>query len=196
VTVQTTLCAAHLLEHDFGHARNDPRTQQFLDPMMNFMMRDESTFVQMSRSDPELVEAVRNIRSLSNQMAKALVAEGVTLVPGTDMPGSNVTQGFSLQEELRLMVEEVGIAPLDVLRSATVTSAQYHGEGGEAGQIVGGQRSDLVILSRDPSVDIRATAAIETVVLGRSLLTNEARERGISRAVERYKAMPVPVPAG
>jgi hypothetical protein len=59
-----------------------------------------------------------------------------------------------------------------------------------------GQRSDLVILDRDPTLDIRATTSIDTVILGRDILSRQARELGIQRAIERYRAMPVPSKAG
>jgi imidazolonepropionase-like amidohydrolase len=116
----------------------------------------------------------------------------VTILTGTDMPGSNVTKGCCLHEELRLCVEDVGMRPIEALRSATVLPAIYHGESGKAGQVQAGQRSDLVILNRDPTLDIRATTSIDTVILGRDVLGSEARERGIKRAIERYRAMPVP----
>jgi hypothetical protein len=51
-------------------------------------------------------------------------------------------------------------------------------------------------LNRDPTLDIRATTSIDTVILGRDVLGSEARERGIERAIRRYKAMPVPSAAG
>jgi imidazolonepropionase-like amidohydrolase len=191
VTVQTTLCAAELLEHDCVTV-HDPRAQDFLEPMTHYMMNNVAIYTKLFRSDPALVESIRDVRATSKAMLRALVEEGVTILTGTDMPGSNVTKGCCLHEELRLCVEDVGMRPIDALRSATVLPAVYHGESGKAGQVQAGQRSDLVILNRDPTLDIRATTSIDTVILGRDVLGSEARERGIKRAIERYKAMPVP----
>jgi imidazolonepropionase-like amidohydrolase len=195
VTVQTTLCASELLEHDCVTV-HDPRAQDFLEPMTHYMMNNVAIYTKLFRSDPAVVESIRDVRATSKLMAKALVAEGVRILIGTDMPGSNVTRGCCLHEELRLCVEDVGMSPLDALRAATVLPAAHHGESGKAGQVEAGQRSDLVILNRDPTFDIRATTSIDTVILGRDILASEARERGIARAIQRYRAMPVPPVSG
>lgn len=194
VTVQTTLCLSQIAEYQWEQVRSDGRMRQLVDPLMSFVMRDESTFRKMMRSDPELMEPLRDAWELSKRMTQALVAEGVRLLPGTDLPW--ITQGLSLHEELRLFVDEIGIQPLDALRSATIHAAEYQGESGKAGQIAPGQRSDLVILDRDPLLDIRAVASIDTVMIGRYVLGREARESGIARVIKCYNAMPVPATAG
>lgn len=193
--VQGTLCVANVTGYEWPEVQRDPRLQQMLEPMMKYVFSDEKTFNGMFRSMPDRIESVRGLWDSSKRMAQALVAEGVRLLPGTDMSGSEVADGLSVHEELRLYVDEVGIRPLDALHAATVQAAEYQGESGKAGQIAAGQRSDLVILDRDPIADIRATRSIDTVILGRHVLSCESRELGLSRAIERYQAMPVPKPA-
>jgi imidazolonepropionase-like amidohydrolase len=192
VTVQATLCAAHVFEYQCGHVREDPRIGRLLDPVLAFLMRDDSPFLEAWRRDPELVEAGRDIAALSTATARALFAAGVRVLPGTDLPGCNVTAGYSIHEELRLLVEDAGVAARDVLRAATVDAAAYHGEAGRAGAVAAGQRGDLVVVDRDPTQAISATREIDTVVAGRTVLRREARERGLARARARYAAMPVP----
>jgi imidazolonepropionase-like amidohydrolase len=191
VTVQATLCAAHVFEYQCGHVAHDARVGELLDPVLAYLMREDSPFLAAWRADPELVEAGRDMVALSLRTARTLVDAGVRVLPGTDLPGCNATTGYSLHEELRLLVEDVGLTPLDALRAATVAAADYHGESGCAGAVAPGQRSDFVVLDRDPSADVGATRLIDTVVIGRSVLRREARERGLARVRARYAAMPV-----
>jgi len=193
--VQGTLCIANVTGYEWPDVQKDPRLHQTLEPLVKFIFSDEATFNGMFRSMPDRIEAVRGLWDSSKRMTQALLAEGMRVLPGTDLSGSDVTEGLSMHEELRLYVEEIGVKPIESLRLATAHAAEYQGEAGRAGQIASGQRSDLVILDQDPTVDIRATRCIDTVILGRHLLSRQSRERGIARAKQIYSAMPVPQPA-
>lgn len=192
VDVQTTLCASSMFEYDSGYTPNEPRIKQYLDPVLRFLMSEQSPFIQGWRANPVLVEAGRDSLSFSVRMTQALLAEGVRILPGTDMPGSNLMQGYCLHEELRMFVDLVGMKPIDALHSATVASAEHQGEGAVAGKLARGMRGDLVVLDRDPSVDIGATREVDTVVIGRSVLRKASMMAGIERARARFARMPVP----
>lgn len=191
VDVQTTICAGYMFEYDSGFNPTDPRVKQFLNPLLNLLMDERSPFIQGWRSDPDRAEPGRHMGRHSVQMTQALLAAGARILPGTDMTGSNVLQGYCTHEELRLYVDEVGMTPLEALRAATRTCAEYHGEGAAAGTVSRGIRSDLVVLDRDPGVDINATREIDAVLVGRSILRREAIARGMARVRERYAAMPI-----
>jgi hypothetical protein len=191
VKVQTTLVAAWMLEYDGGFV-DDVRARQWFDPLYNYLMRPESPMMQWFRTDPSIRALCVDTGSLSVKMLKALRAEGVRLLPGTDGGNGNLTQGYSIHEELRLLVEQVGMAPLEVLRAATRDCAEHMGDGSRTGRIAPGFASDLVLLSDDPLADIRNTTKIETVIKGRSILRRDGRARGIDRVRARYAAMPIP----
>ena len=194
IKVQTTLVAAWMLEYDGGFV-DDVRARQWFDPLYNYIMRPESPMMQWFRTDPTVRALCVDTGSLSVDMLKALHAEGVRLLPGTDGGNGNLTQGYSIHEELRLLVEQVGMTPLEVLRAATRDCAEHMGHGSRTGRIAPGYSSDLVLLSADPLADIRNTTRIDTVVKGRSILRSEGRLRGIERVRARYAAMPIPVVA-
>ena len=78
-------------------------------------------------------------------MQRALRA-GVPIVFGTD---SGATPHGRNLEELALM-EQCGMAPLDVLRAATSGAAELLGIGAEAGTIEVGKVADLVVVEGDP----------------------------------------------
>ena len=92
-------------------------------------------------------------------------AAGVPLLVGTDLGVSLVYPGFSVHEELALLVEEARLSPLEALRAATVNPARSMRVADRSGQIAAGQRADLVVLGANPLENIRSTAQILAVVL-------------------------------
>lgn len=83
---------------------------------------------------------------------------------GTDVGNPFVVAGFSLQEELGLLVE-AGLSPADALRSATLNPAKFLGAADSLGTVETGKVADLVLLDRNPLTDIRNTRRIRAVVL-------------------------------
>ena len=89
---------------------------------------------------------------------------GVKIIAGTDTPIGFLTPGFSLHKELELLVE-AGLTPVQALRSATITPAEFFNLENEMGTIETGKYADLVILNSSPLKDIKNTQDIHKVIL-------------------------------
>ena len=87
---------------------------------------------------------------------------GVKLHAGTDAPNPKCFFGSSLHWELERFVE-AGLAPLEVLRIASLDAAMALGRD-DLGSLEAGKAADLVLLDRDPLTDIRNTRSIWRVV--------------------------------
>ena len=93
---------------------------------------------------------------------------GVTLVLGTDAGGigMGLVPGFSLHDELRLMIEN-GFTPYEAIRTATVNAAdvinKMNGKG-NFGSIEVGKRADLVMIDGNPLDDINHLENIHGVM--------------------------------
>ena len=94
-----------------------------------------------------------------------LYRAGVPLLVGTDAPEPQVTPGFSMHQELELLVES-GLSPADALSAATLNNARILNQSDNLGGIESGKWADLVILNADPTADIRNTRKIDTVIRG------------------------------
>lgn len=94
------------------------------------------------------------------RMLKALHEAGVPIIPGTD-----ALPGYTLIHELELY-ERAGIAPAEVLRLATLTSARTIGAEGERGVIAGGKLADMILIDGDPSRRVSDLHDITTVIKG------------------------------
>jgi hypothetical protein len=99
------------------------------------------------------------------ELTGKLHAAGVPLLVGTDAPEPQVTPGFSLHQELEMLVES-GLTPAAALQAATMNNAAALRMEERLGSISKGKLADLVVLSANPLADIRNTRKIELVIRG------------------------------
>ncbi len=101
--------------------------------------------------------------------SKMLVGElnraGVRIIAGTDVLNPYAFPGFSLHDELELLVES-GLTPMQALQAATRNAADFSGQLDVLGTVEEGKIADLVLLDANPLADIRNTTKISTVILG------------------------------
>ena len=91
-------------------------------------------------------------------------ALGIPILPGTDLGVYLVYPGSSLHDELALLARDARMTPHDVLRAATLASAQWLGVADSLGSVRAGQLADLVLLNADPITDVKNLADIHGVV--------------------------------
>lgn len=103
------------------------------------------------------------------ELVGAMQRAGVGILAGTDMTNPYVFPGFSLHDELVLLVA-AGLTPMQALQTATLNPARYFGKEQEFGTIGVGKRAELVLLDADPLSDIRNTQRIAAVVVAGRLL--------------------------
>lgn len=96
--------------------------------------------------------------------ARRLVAAGVALTNGTDIPPGDRTEGTTaVVREAELLVE-AGLTATEALAASTTTPARMCRVDHETGRVAAGLSADLLVLDADPSIDIRALRGIRAVV--------------------------------
>ena len=88
---------------------------------------------------------------------------GITIVMGTDAGNIGALHGPSILREMRLM-QESGLTPLEILKSATTNGALALGRGDDLGAVAAGKLADLVILDANPLEDSGNLSRIYRVV--------------------------------
>ena len=115
------------------------------------------------------------------QITGAMQKAGVSILAGTDTGNPFCFPGFSLHEELALLVN-AGLTPLDALRSATINPAKFFGLEQRLGTIESGKIADLVLLDANPLQDIRNTQRISAVIQNGRLFDRKALDRMLAEA--------------
>lgn len=140
--------AKTLVEKLSGSATVWPELQQWWNSEMN---------------GPSFTDFQRSLLEKAPAMAAAASRAGVKLLAGTDLGDPYVIPGYSLHDELELMVA-AGVPTLKALQSATSEPAAAFGLSSTLGAITPGQSADLLVIDGDPVQDISNTRRSSAVV--------------------------------
>jgi len=119
---------------------------------------------------------IRKYQELTGVLHKG----GVKLLCGTDAPEPYVPPGFSMHQELEMLVES-GLTPAAALAAATINCAEALNQKDHLGTIEPGKLADLVILTADPTADIHNARKIETVIRGGLVCDPETLLKAVPR---------------
>lgn len=136
---------------------------------------------------PKLIAYFDRMVEFQRRLVRALKAEGVPMLAGTDALTSGVVGGFSLHEELALLVE-AGLTNEEALASATRLPAVWMGVDGDRGTIEAGKRADLVLLDADPFVDIANARKIAGIFLNGRWINRTTLDAMMADLAKRYAA--------
>jgi hypothetical protein len=161
------------------HFTADPRTT-YIDgsSLSRWKGRIRSQSRQWSHSDFELA---RHLFLREQLLVGQMYQVGVPLIAGTDAMNPYVFPGFSLHDELALLVQS-GLSPLAALQSATINPARFIKRETQLGSIDVGKIADLVLLRADPLADIHNTTQIEQVWLAGTPYDQDQLSRLLSDA--------------
>ncbi len=112
---------------------------------------------------------------------------GVRLMAGTDVGVLLIYPGFSLHQELILMVKEIGLTPYEALQSATIYPAEFFNLQNDLGTIETGKRADLLLLGADPLRNISNTQKIMGVVANGSYFSKSAIQELLNNVKSKSK---------
>jgi len=162
------VCLCPTLTRELSVFAYAERPAFFDDP---FFLREADRAVIARLSDPERQRAIagdeateraREGLSIARRNLARLADAGVRIAFGTDSGPPGRFQGFFEHLELEMMVE-AGLTPAQALRAATVDAAHCLGHAGRIGELEPGAWADFVVLSADPTADIRNLRRIESV---------------------------------
>jgi imidazolonepropionase-like amidohydrolase len=140
-----------------SHSADQPVAS--LEPGIAMLPPQLVSAIEHSGVPPTDAEAARRTFDGLIAIVGALHRAGVPIVAGTDQQ----VPGHSLHRELELYVR-AGFTPMEALQSATLIPARAMRLERESGTIAVGKRADLIVLDRDPLVDIANTRSVHLVV--------------------------------
>jgi imidazolonepropionase-like amidohydrolase len=163
-TLSVLRANAFIADADF---RNDLRLKY----IQNFLRKQfwEDGFGFRSRTAEDNARA-RRVFQKQLEVVGMMKRAGVDFIAGTDTANPYVFPGFSLHDELALLVQ-AGFTPMEALQAATRDPARYLGRLDSVGTIEKGKIADLVLLDANPLAEIGNTRKINAVVIGGRLIT-------------------------
>ncbi len=98
---------------------------------------------------------------------RSLMDNQVMIMTGTDANLPPTVPGFSLHDEF-ISLKKVGMSATQILRSSTILPALWLDN--NAGVIAPGKKANLVLLDKNPLIDISHTKSIDSVIINGRLL--------------------------
>jgi imidazolonepropionase-like amidohydrolase len=151
---------------DYRHiAPDDPRIAAVLDSMKARGTILDATlwiFAHEVAANPAAVGA--GLPAWQDSVTRLAHRRGVLVDAGTDGLGTEADTVPNVHREMAYLVRHAGFTPLEAIEAATRVAAMTIGQEATRGTITPGKRADLVVLSADPSADIRNTRRIVAVL--------------------------------
>lgn len=141
---------------------------------------------QVEEVTPQRRTALERLLPMWLRHLREMREAGVRIMAGSDVAVLNVYPGYSLHEELQLLVDSVGMTPMEALESATRKPAEWLGLANQVGTIAPRKVADLVLLDANPLEQIGNTRRIAAVMLQGRLF----QRRELDALLAAVKAMP------
>jgi len=100
-----------------------------------------------------------------NMLIKKLYKKGGKILAGSNSPDAMNLYGLGLHRELQSLVE-AGLSPYQALETATVLPAKFLGMVKIWGTVTKGKSANLLLLDKNPLVNISNTLSISGVFKG------------------------------
>ena len=137
------------------------------------------------QTQADLVQ-VKRVFAKDLEIVGAMRRSGVRFLAGTDTPNIHLFPGFSLHDELGLLVDS-GFSPLEALQAATIDPARFMGTLETMGTVEAGKVADLVLCDGDPTADIRNLGRIHAVVANGRLIDDQGLGALLEEASRKAK---------
>jgi len=173
-----TLTVLHALAYS-----DDPALQR--DPRLRYMPPSvKATWNPLKPygETPEQYEMAKKEFQTQLQIVGVMEQSGVGILAGTDTLNPYIYPGFSLHDELGLLVQ-AGLTPMQALQAATANPARFLGKEQDFGTIAPGKIADMVLLYANPLEDIANSKKIWAVVYNGKVYPRDALDQMLERAV-------------
>ena len=153
------------------------------------LMASEYIMSKIGNYPQPLQEKAKAAMTARSEMFRNAVKMGIKISFGTD---AAVFPHGQNAKEFKLMVD-LGMAPIDALRSATSMDADLFGLGQKTGTLEKGKLADVIAIPGDPTADITATERVSFVMKeGKVIRNGPPSSHGASTSVDGPKGeMPV-----
>ena len=126
------------------------------------------------------------LQEIRRRLIKAMHDEGVRLLLGSDAPQIFSVPGFSLHQELGLIVD-AGLSPYEALRTGTVAPAEFFAAEDEFGRIRAGLAADFILVESNPLENVAAASRPHGVMVRGVWLDRARLDEGLAAIAARHR---------
>jgi hypothetical protein len=166
-------------------AKGDSRAK-YVEPSQVNYWKPQVGFFSRYRT-PSYITAQKAYFQKELDLVDEMQRSSVRIMAGTDAPNAYVIAGFSLHDELALLVN-AGLTPMEALQTATRNPAEYLGELNSSGTIEKGKFANLILLDENPIADINNTTRINAVIQNGKYLSRLELDRMLAGVEESAKS--------
>ena len=188
----TLVVLRNIRYQDEASITNDARLK-YLPPAIKASW-DPSLDSQFKGRTPEDVALGKQVYQKERELVGAMQHAGLDILAGTDTLNPYCFPGFSLHDELALLVQ-AGLTPMQALQAATRNAARFMGREHELGTIEPGKLADLVLLEANPLEAITNTRRIQALVYRGQLFPRSALDEMLSKAEALAAKSKMPIAA-
>jgi imidazolonepropionase-like amidohydrolase len=135
----------------------------------------------VNQEDPKIHAMRAEVFETQLKWAAEMKQTGVRFIAGTDTGIPDTYPGFSLHDELGLLVK-AGFTEIEALQAATRNAAIVMNQASDLGTVEIGKYADLAILDADPLKDIANTTRIRAVIVRGRLFRRDALDALLAEA--------------
>lgn len=157
--IPTLTLATNLTERPFAEAEFQESFKYLPESVENQWKQNISNFVNNVKPTDFQLAYTKWFQNMVGKVHET----GIEIMAGTDCPIFFLTPGYSLHQELRVLVD-AGLSPLEALKTATYNPARYFNMEHELGSIKESYWADLLILDANPLENIDHTRRIHAVI--------------------------------
>ncbi len=153
---------------------NDHSNDEYLSQLSpDFKITYERRIKSALNSSQETRSNRKKLDTLFGDLALKLHESGVKLMAGSDAGAFNsyIYPGPSLHKELEFLVA-VGLSPLEALKASIINGPKWLGVEKDYGAIAIGKKADILLLKKNPLINIRNTTSIQAVIKNGRYLKN------------------------
>lgn len=170
--------------HSLDSIKNSPLLK-YVHPLMQSKWLFSNNYNR--ETDAKRIARIDSMVIFHQLLVKAFKEAQVPIVAGTDAGVSGVIWGFSLHDEIALLVN-AGLSPEEALDSATRLPAQWLGIEDKIGTVEKGKLADLLLLDANPLDNIVNTRKIAGVFVNGRWINKKSLQQMLSDAEKHHKA--------
>lgn len=161
---------------------NDP-ILNYLHPIMKWQWLEDVNKTIDEDPSPEARQTYKDFYKKGLELTGQAHSAGVKILAGSDY----IVAGVTVHNELQQLVL-AGLTPLDALRAATIYPVEYFGLQNDYGQIQIGMNADILLLNKNPLVNIENSLTIDTVIFNGNYYDRQALDELDKLVVTRARS--------